>query len=250
MAAATSPRGKGKGSMRDLNPPDLWIHHDQMELKALEKSNRDGETTMAVSPMPRTFQDMSLSDESLLDKSRKAASNYVSDALYDDVSKGPTSPTDTPISFVSGTNTARRTGRAKPIMIPVDSNNQTNPSVISFEPSTALSRPVYPRSQTNIARAHVTIDGNNDGLHMSNQVHHLYDPVSSSPLQLQSINGQLSNNISYSTGMGGHEMMASPNTNTLGKRSAVGGQPLKSFSVPTVPLNKSTANQPRHIGKN
>lgn len=37
--------------MKDVNqktnikPPDLWIHHDQMELKALEKSSINGEAS-------------------------------------------------------------------------------------------------------------------------------------------------------------------------------------------------------------
>lgn len=29
--------GKRKGSQRDLRPPDLWIHHEEMELKSMEK---------------------------------------------------------------------------------------------------------------------------------------------------------------------------------------------------------------------
>ena len=29
----------------NIKPPDLWIHHDQMELKALEKSSLNGEAS-------------------------------------------------------------------------------------------------------------------------------------------------------------------------------------------------------------
>lgn len=29
----------------NIKPPDLWIHHDQMELKALEKSSMNGEAS-------------------------------------------------------------------------------------------------------------------------------------------------------------------------------------------------------------
>uniref|UniRef100_A0AAY4A9A6 Netrin receptor DCC n=1 Tax=Denticeps clupeoides TaxID=299321 RepID=A0AAY4A9A6_9TELE len=34
---ATSSAGKRKGSQKDLRPPDLWIHHEEMELKNMEK---------------------------------------------------------------------------------------------------------------------------------------------------------------------------------------------------------------------
>lgn len=247
MAAATSPRGKG--GKNELNPPDLWIHHDQMlELKAIEKNQRDGTDQALVStPISRNFPDpCTLSDDCLLDKSRMTASSYVSDSLYDDVSKGPSSPTDNGLSYVSGTNTARRTVRAKPIMIPVDTGMQGVGSM-NFEPSTGLSRPVYPRTQLNhLSRGHLSMDCH-DGI-QSNQLHHLYDPVSSSPLQMGH-GGQLSNNISYSTGITANEqLIASPNTNTLSKRGGGHQHALKSF-VPAGPL-KNSANQPKHsIGK-
>uniref|UniRef100_A0AAZ3SUJ9 Contactin-3 n=1 Tax=Oncorhynchus tshawytscha TaxID=74940 RepID=A0AAZ3SUJ9_ONCTS len=34
---ATHSTGKRKGSQKDLRPPDLWIHHEEMELKNIEK---------------------------------------------------------------------------------------------------------------------------------------------------------------------------------------------------------------------
>uniref|UniRef100_A0A6Q2Y686 DCC netrin 1 receptor n=1 Tax=Esox lucius TaxID=8010 RepID=A0A6Q2Y686_ESOLU len=34
---ATHSAGKRKGSQKDLRPPDLWIHHEEMELKNMEK---------------------------------------------------------------------------------------------------------------------------------------------------------------------------------------------------------------------
>ncbi|KAJ8681424.1 hypothetical protein QAD02_017211, partial [Eretmocerus hayati] len=48
-----SPDGK-KGYLKDTNiktnikPPDLWIHHDQMELKALEKNLGNGDTSTSA----------------------------------------------------------------------------------------------------------------------------------------------------------------------------------------------------------
>jgi neogenin len=58
--------------------------------------------------------------------------------------------------------------------------------------------------------------------------------------------GQLSNNISYSTGISANDqLIASPNSNTLSKRGGGHQHPLKSF-VPAVPL-KNSGNQPKHI---
>ncbi|XP_030198279.1 netrin receptor DCC isoform X2 [Gadus morhua] len=34
-----SAGGKRKGSQKELRPPDLWIHHEEMEMKALEKGS-------------------------------------------------------------------------------------------------------------------------------------------------------------------------------------------------------------------
>lgn len=36
---------KESNQKTNIKPPDLWIHHDQMELKALEKSSLNGETS-------------------------------------------------------------------------------------------------------------------------------------------------------------------------------------------------------------
>uniref|UniRef100_A0AAZ3QRX7 Netrin receptor DCC n=1 Tax=Oncorhynchus tshawytscha TaxID=74940 RepID=A0AAZ3QRX7_ONCTS len=54
---ATHSTGKRKGSQKDLRPPDLWIHHEEMELKNMEKpasaapSGRD-------SPIQGSIQDI------------------------------------------------------------------------------------------------------------------------------------------------------------------------------------------------
>ena len=134
---------------RELNPPDLWIHHDQLEMKGLEKNQSDPDLATPT-PVLRTFQDVpdASVQESLLEKSgasRVVSSYIVSDTLYDDVSRGATSPSSSTLeptlTFNSGTSTIRRTGRAKPIMIPVE-------GVVNLESSTGLSRPVYPTSSS------------------------------------------------------------------------------------------------------
>jgi len=264
IAAATSPgktgghSGKGKG----INPPDLWIHHDQMELKALEKGN-SSETTMTVTPIPRNSQELAQHDEDVLDKFKKTTSTYGGDSLYDDINKGSTSPSDTSITIMSGTSTARRTGRAKPIVIPVHHSTPQTVSMqqpngnVNLEPSTGLSRPLYPRTQFNTPRAHVTLDADNNAsrLHHMHHHHHLYDPVASPPMHMgvggSAVmgTGQVSSNASYSSTNSSPQVIpvdgSSPNT--VGKRPL--GHPLKSFSVPAPPPNAtgSTTPQPKHI---
>lgn len=35
---ASHSASKRKGSQKDLRPPDLWIHHEEMEMKNMEKA--------------------------------------------------------------------------------------------------------------------------------------------------------------------------------------------------------------------
>lgn len=51
---------KSKPGKTNIKPPDLWIHHDQMELKALEKTQSttgSGDVQSGASTLPRTVQD-------------------------------------------------------------------------------------------------------------------------------------------------------------------------------------------------
>lgn len=45
---------KGKASSSSLKPPDLWIHHDQMELKNLQDKREDRETSTGSLPRDRS----------------------------------------------------------------------------------------------------------------------------------------------------------------------------------------------------
>uniref|UniRef100_A0A8C1SME3 Neogenin 1 n=1 Tax=Cyprinus carpio TaxID=7962 RepID=A0A8C1SME3_CYPCA len=47
---------KYKSSSKDLNPPDLWIHHERLELKPMDKSPEPN-PVMTETPIPRTAQD-------------------------------------------------------------------------------------------------------------------------------------------------------------------------------------------------
>lgn len=42
-------------SKQNIKPPDLWIHHDQMELKQLDKhSGNDGASSSGAMTLPRS----------------------------------------------------------------------------------------------------------------------------------------------------------------------------------------------------
>lgn len=57
-AKQTTP---GPGSV-DLKPPDLWIHHEQMELKNIGEKPT-AESTASVSPIPRDCPDSKSLDD-------------------------------------------------------------------------------------------------------------------------------------------------------------------------------------------
>ncbi|XP_062418005.1 LOW QUALITY PROTEIN: neogenin 1a [Pungitius pungitius] len=55
---------KYKGNSKDLKPPDLWIHHERLELKPMDKSP-DPNPVMTETPIPRTSQDITPADAGL-----------------------------------------------------------------------------------------------------------------------------------------------------------------------------------------
>lgn len=65
-AASKSSNGshKYKGNSKDLKPPDLWIHHERLELKPMDKSPEPN-PVMTETPIPRTSQDITPADSTL-----------------------------------------------------------------------------------------------------------------------------------------------------------------------------------------
>lgn len=65
-AASKSSNGshKYKGTSKDLKPPDLWIHHERLELKPMDKSPEPN-PVMTETPIPRTSQDITPADSGL-----------------------------------------------------------------------------------------------------------------------------------------------------------------------------------------
>ncbi|KAF4082900.1 hypothetical protein AMELA_G00133910 [Ameiurus melas] len=65
-AACKSTNGshKYKGNSKDLKPPDLWIHHERLELKPIDKSPEPN-PVMTDTPIPRSSQDITPVDATM-----------------------------------------------------------------------------------------------------------------------------------------------------------------------------------------
>lgn len=208
LPAATSPGGGSGGgkninsrlnNTRELKPPDLWIHHnEQVELKSMEKSGINGNGS--ESPVLSRHHDGSNS----FAKIKKTNSTYgVNSSLYDDINKPPTSPTDN----VGMSATMRRSSTIRPTKSGGQSGgtgcleHALSNGIINMEPSTGLSRPMYPKSQFSaLPRGHLNLDSIDHHHHhhhhssasgqmafgnSPNGQLHLYDPVSGPQMQQQ-----------------------------------------------------------------
>uniref|UniRef100_A0A3B5LAS6 DCC netrin 1 receptor n=1 Tax=Xiphophorus couchianus TaxID=32473 RepID=A0A3B5LAS6_9TELE len=128
---ASHGAGKRKGSQKELRPPDLWIHHEEMEMKNLEKassiapSGRDS-PLQACQDRPQVAHSQS--------ESQMGSKSSHSGADADEASSG--------ISTLDRSVTARRGTRAK-MMIPMDLQPSNTP-VVSAIPVPTLESSQYP----------------------------------------------------------------------------------------------------------
>ncbi|XP_063237445.1 neogenin isoform X2 [Bacillus rossius redtenbacheri] len=190
-ASERSKQGYVKGNLKGkagIKPPDLWIHHDQMELKALEKTRAEcsgsggGGVPIAVATLPRAgvpqdYEPQPATSSSSLDKH-----TYVSSYIVPGVVAGTPVPSGVP-----------QTGGGE-----------------------GVARPVYPRTQYSVSRAHVTLD----------QAAQTLDATQGG----------------YDTGP---SLPGAPGPPPEGKRL---GHPLKSFSVPAPPPQSAPGTpQPKHV---
>uniref|UniRef100_A0A670IWD5 DCC netrin 1 receptor n=1 Tax=Podarcis muralis TaxID=64176 RepID=A0A670IWD5_PODMU len=119
---ATHSAGKRKGSQKDLRPPDLWIHHEEMEMKNIEKP-------AGSDPAGR---DSPIHSQSETQMGSKSASQSAPD----------TEEVGSSMSTLERSLAARRATRTK-LMIPMDSQ-PSNPSVVSAIPVPTLESAQYP----------------------------------------------------------------------------------------------------------
>ncbi|XP_015927066.1 neogenin isoform X5 [Parasteatoda tepidariorum] len=240
--------GGQKATGRELKPPDLWIHHDQMELK--EKVRQGDHSGLSRSPHETDI---------MIDVMEKKKGSYIADdmASLDGVSESSQS-------------------RVKSFLLPPESFSlpPPPPTLSATTPvpngglespyemgSSGLARPIYPRTQYNIPHAHVTIDAAHPGSSTStltspsSRTHHPYDQVTSPTLHITlggaSVLGGSSQHATYSSNTGVPVVPPTDCTSvsgTLSKRPP--NHSLKSFSVPAPPCQSApTTPQPRHIVK-
>ncbi|XP_076332516.1 neogenin-like isoform X3 [Tachypleus tridentatus] len=231
---------KGMGVNKDLMPPDLWIHHDQMELKSLDKGHSTA-TAMTVTPIPRNSQELN-SGPMISTLERNTGSSYRDPSLEDDT------------KTIDKSSLSLKAVRAKPIMIPVDSQkpHPKEPTPVPngnikqhYDGTSSLKRTVYPRTQYNIPRAHVTIDSvhaDSAGMTSPTSTHSsiTYEQVPSSPP------------VTITMGTGQYSTYTSPHHPNIGGENTTGKRPvehpLKSFSVPAPPPESAPSTpQSKHI---
>ncbi|XP_019622375.1 PREDICTED: neogenin-like isoform X4 [Branchiostoma belcheri] len=246
--------GKRKGPHKDVKPPDLWIHHEQMELKSMDKSSpQPGE--MTNTPIPRNSAEMKPVDPQPMDgpqMDRRRNSFVGTD--------------DDDLDYSSIPPVRRPPFKPKPIMIPVDHQpppprdpakvqspvgTWPRPKDFSFEPppppspapsiatSVTLnhpdprpvspSRPLYPRTQysANIPRS-VSVEPS-----PMNDVAD-YPPPPLSDHEIHTPGSTVSGHSYLHTPHTPSERSYTPSSEarSLGARPA---HPLKSFSVPGPP---------------
>ncbi|XP_033301695.1 neogenin isoform X3 [Bombus bifarius] len=256
-----------KGYMKDTNqktnikPPDLWIHHDQMELKALEKSSINGEAStsgVASNTLPRSNnqdynQENVHGNSSSLDK-RTYVPSYMGN-------------TDEKCSTLSRQH-SRGSHKPKLITLPVDSASLHQP-IATATPivNTSMSQPTihtscsdtpsvrqnYPRTvaQYSLSRAHITLEPTPESSPDSCNISTSYEPMQSQQLSYGTSGQSYSGNTQYASGHYSNNNQPSSVGGGVDGGSGskrMQGHPLKSFSVPAPPPQSapSTPAQQKH----
>ncbi|XP_051053557.1 neogenin isoform X2 [Phodopus roborovskii] len=139
-AACKSVNGshKYKGNCKDVKPPDLWIHHERLELKPIDKSP-DPNPVMTDTPIPRNSQDITPVDNSMDSNIHQRRNSYRGHESEDSMS-----------------TLAGRRGMRPKMMMPFDS--QPPQPVISAHPIHSLDNPhhhFHSSSLASPARSHL-----------------------------------------------------------------------------------------------
>ncbi|XP_063985766.1 neogenin isoform X2 [Diachasmimorpha longicaudata] len=249
---------KDPAQKTNIKPPDLWIHHDQMELKALEKSSMNGEAStsgVVSNTLPRSgnsdySQENVTVNSSSLDK-RTYVPSYMGSmdekcsTLSRQHSRGKPKLITLPVDGGPMTHLATAT--------PLVNGSMSQPTIHNTCTDGSGSRPTYPRTvaQYSLSRAHITLEPTPESSPDSCSMPSTYDQLnsltygSSGPTYTansnyapghyggreQSSNGPGSTGTGVSGGTGG---VSSTGTDT-GSVKRLQGHPLKSFSVPAPP---------------
>ncbi|CAH1731329.1 unnamed protein product [Aphis gossypii] len=227
IKGSTGYNAKGVAQSPSIKPPDLWIHHDQMELKSMEKSSQgsldtssgcgqgssntyDGpDTRVTIHHVPQTTNSLE-------------KNNYVSSYVGNTVIQ----------PLLSDEKVSTLNKRFKPVVLPVDSFDSIYNDTMATLPSQETRSP-HPKSQYATAtRAHVTVDltagaPENNYIVQATTIPDKFEsiPVSSAGNPQQQHTGLVNSNE---------------------KRQQ--GHPLKSFSVPAPPPQSAPSTpQQKHI---
>ncbi|XP_043836237.1 neogenin [Dromiciops gliroides] len=143
-AACKSVNGshKYKGNSKDVKPPDLWIHHERLELKPIDKSP-DPNPIMTDTPIPRNSQDITPVDNSMDSNIHQRRNSYRGHESEDSMS-----------------TLAGRRGMRPKMMMPFDS--QPPQPVISAHPIHSLDNPHHHFHSSSLAsptRSHLHLQG-------------------------------------------------------------------------------------------
>ncbi|XP_066597532.1 neogenin isoform X2 [Prorops nasuta] len=253
-----------KGYMKECNqktqikPPDLWIHHDQMELKALEKSSLNGEASTSgvnSNTLPRSgnpdYSQENTHNSSSLDK-RTYVPSYMGN-------------TDEKCSTLSRRHNP---GSHKPklISLPVDSpplhqpiatatpivnSSMSQPAIHSSCTDMPSIRQNYPRTvaQYSLSRAHITLEPTPESSPESCTLPSSYEPLQSQ-LSYGTSGQPYSGSGQYAPNHYGTNPQQANNSTGLEAAGSkrLQGHPLKSFSVPAPPPQSapSTPAQQKH----
>ncbi|XP_076679660.1 neogenin protein frazzled isoform X7 [Andrena cerasifolii] len=256
-----------KGYMKDANqktnikPPDLWIHHDQMELKALEKSSINGEAStsgVTSNTLPRP------SNQDYNEESVRGNSSSLDKRTYVPSYMGNT---DEKCSTLSRQH-SRGSHKPKLITLPVDSASLHQP-IATATPivNTSMSQPTihtscsdtptvrqnYPRTvaQYSLSRAHITLEPTPESSPDSCNISSSYEPLQSQQLSYGASGQPYTGSTQYASGHYGNSNQPSSSgggTDSSGSSKRMQGHPLKSFSVPAPPPQSapSTPAQQKH----
>uniref|UniRef100_A0A670ZA96 Neogenin n=1 Tax=Pseudonaja textilis TaxID=8673 RepID=A0A670ZA96_PSETE len=217
-AACKSVNGshKYKGNSKDVKPPDLWIHHERLELKPIDKSP-DPNPIMTDTPIPRNSQDITPVDNSMDSNIHQRRNSYRGERTSED----------------SMSTLAGRRGMRPKMTMPFDS--QPPQPVVSAHPIHSLDNPHHHFHSGNLASP------------TCNYLHHqanlwpvgtsVTDTMPASLSQTCCADHQEPESASASYLPSTQEEETSQNLPTAHVRPS---HPLKSFAVPAVPPAGST----------
>nr|XP_045611215.1 neogenin-like isoform X3 [Procambarus clarkii] len=232
-----------KSNKPEVQPPDLWIHHDHLELKNFDKGERSSSPNHAAiinhtgPEYEPDDKNTTYTSTSTLDRRTPYQSTYLRDQLSDD-------ETDKLLN--------RRSFKPKPLIMSLDVSNDlvggsTSSSVYS---DGTLGRPGYSMPQFSSAAsqgynspAENPYSPNPTSSGMSAMLGPGNMPLDGMPLPPQPTQPLLGG-LGGPPGPSQYSSVNGEGSNTLGKRS---GNPLRSFSVPAPPQSAPTTPQPKHI---